>query len=481
MVFVLDRNGKPLMPCSEKRARLLLERGRARVHKVYPFTIRVVDRKVADCVLQAVRVKLDPGSKTTGLALVRETETLDGLTGEIQREVAVLGLMELIHRGRQISEALTARRQMRCRRRNNLRYRVPRFLNRGGDRTGWLAPSLQHRVDTTLSWVKRLQRWAPVVAISSELVRFDMQKMESPDIEGVEYQRGTLAGFEIWEYLLAKWNRTCAYCDAVNVPFEKDHIRPRSKSGSDRVSNLCLACHACNQKKTARSIEDFLLKDQPRLKRILAQAKAPLKDAAAVNATRWALANVLKATGLPVELASGGCTKFNRVMLGIPKTHALDALCVGHVASVQGWEGKPTLSVKCTGRGSYQRTRLNKYGFPRTYLTRQKRHYGFATGDMVRATMTTGKNIGVHVGRVAVRATGSFNIQKHAEGKSSVVQGIGHKHCTLIQHADGYGYFLQPANNGRDQVRPQSAQHTEPSAPALYLPGLNPGVSRAFG
>ena len=72
-VFVLDRSGRPLMPCTEKRARLLLERRRARGHKVMPFTIRLVDRLVEDSAFQALRVKLDPGSKTTGMALVRET------------------------------------------------------------------------------------------------------------------------------------------------------------------------------------------------------------------------------------------------------------------------------------------------------------------------------------------------------------------------------------------------------------------------
>ncbi|WP_306770615.1 RRXRR domain-containing protein, partial [Pantoea sp. 18069] len=138
-----------------------------------------------------MRLKIDPGSKTTGLALVREVAAVDALTGEVQLGVAVLNLLELVHRGRQISEAMTARRQMRRRRRSNLRYRAPRFLNRGGDKTGRLAPSLQHRVDTTMTWVRRIQRWAPVRAISSELVRFDMQALQNPEIDGIEYQQGT--------------------------------------------------------------------------------------------------------------------------------------------------------------------------------------------------------------------------------------------------------------------------------------------------
>ncbi len=129
-VFVLDKAGRPLMPCTEKRARLLLQRGRARVHRLVPFVIRLVDRQVADCAFQSLRVKIDPGSKHTGLALVRDAERTDTATGKPQRGASVLNLFELVHRGRQISEALTARRAMRRRRRGNLRYRPPRFLNR---------------------------------------------------------------------------------------------------------------------------------------------------------------------------------------------------------------------------------------------------------------------------------------------------------------------------------------------------------------
>lgn len=438
-VFVLDQQGKPLMPCSEKRARLLLERSRARVHRLVPFVIRLVDKRQDDCGLQSVRLKLDPGSRFTGVALLRETQTVDAETGEIQTQGAVLSLLELTHRGLQISEALTARRQMRRRRRGNLRYRAPRFLNRGNQSKGWLAPSLQHRVDTTLAWVKRLQRWAPITELSQELVRFDMQAMENPTIAGVEYQQGTLKGYEVREYLLEKWGRCCAYCGAKGVPLQIEHIQPKARGGSNRINNLTLACQPCNQKKGAQLIETFLAKQPERLRKILAQVKRPLKDAAAVNTTRRALWQALQATGLPVMPASGGCTKFNRCRLSVPKTHALDAVCVGQIDQLTGWQ-VPTLVIKCTGRGSYQRTRLNKFGFPRGYLARCKRINGFATGDLVRADVPKGKKTGQHTGRVAVRATGNFNIQT----SNGLVQGISYRHCTLIQRADGYGYFQQP-------------------------------------
>jgi hypothetical protein len=312
-----------------------------------------------------------------------------------------------------------------------------------------------------------LQRWAPVAAISSELVRFDTQALENPEIAGVQYQQGTLAGYEVREYLLEKWHRTCAYCGATSVPLQIEHIVPRAHAGSNRVSNLALSCAPCNQAKGARSLEEFLSRQPKRLVAIQAQAKRPLKDAAAVNATRWALANALKTIGLPVELASGGRTKFNRSRLEIPKTHALDAACVGEVSAVTGWQ-RPALAVRCAGRGSYQRTRLNAHGFPRGYLTRAKRHFGFQTGDLVRAEVPRGKHAGIHIGRAAVRATGSFNIQS----AGSVVQGISHRHCLLIQRCDGYGYSRIASIKG-------VAGAGAASLPALSLPGMNAEVSCA--
>jgi 5-methylcytosine-specific restriction endonuclease McrA len=421
-----------------------------------PFSIRLVDRTVTESVLQPVKIKLDPGSKTTGMALVRESERVDDATGEIHTTVHVLNLFELHHRGKQISESLTARRQMRRRRRGNLRYRKPRFLNRRNKSKGWIAPSLQHRVDTTLSWVNRLTGLAPITGLAQELVRFDSQQLENPEISGVLYQQGTLAGYETREYLLNKWGRECAYCGAKNTPLQIDHITPKAKGGSDRVSNLTLACRPCNQQKGAQDLNVFLAKDPKRFARIQAQAKQPLKDAAAVNSTRWALFQALHATGLPVTTGSGGLTKFNRMRLGIPKTHALDAACVGSIDALSDWE-KPILAMKATGRGSYQRTRLNAFGFPRGYLTRQKRIKGFQTGDLIKAEVTTGKKIGTYTGRVAVRASGSFNIQTG----HSVIQGIGYRYCQVIQRADGYGYSQRGTPEKEAELR--SARYPSPA------------------
>ena len=434
-----------------------------------PFTIRLVDRLQKDSVLQPVRLKIDPGSKTTGMALVRESETVDVATGEVSRRCVVLMLLELQHRGHAIRDALTQRRAFRRRRRGNLRYRPACFDNRTKPK-GWLAPSLRHRVDTAMAWVHRLRRWAPVTGLSTMIHRFDTQRLQNPEISGIEYQQGELQGYEVREYLLEKWGRKCAYCGAEHAPLTIDHIHPKSRGGSDRVSNLTLACFPCNQRKGNRDVAEFLAHDPKRLARIEAQRKAPLRDAAAVNSTRWALWQQLAATVLDVEIGSGGRTKWNRKRLSVPKAHCLDAACVGQVDHLQGWQ-QPVLSIKATGRGSYQRTRLTKYGFPRGYLTRSKSAFGFQTGDLVKAIVTKGKKVGTYLGRVAIRASGSFNIQT----VDGLVQGIHYRFCTLQQRADGYGYFwTKIASNQGEAGMGRSA------TAVLSLPALKDGVSRAI-
>jgi 5-methylcytosine-specific restriction endonuclease McrA len=347
----------------------------------------------------------------------------------------VLHLAEVQHRGKVVKKHLQQRSNYRRRRRSkNLRYREKRFSNRRKER-GWLSPSLRSRMDNVLSWVDRYRRLSRVTAISIERVRFDMQAMQTPDIEGVQYQQGELLGYEVREYLLEKNGRCCAYCGTKDAPLQVEHIRPKALGGSDRISNLTLACQPCNQRKGSQRVEDFLADRPEVLKRVLARAKAPLDGAAAVNTTRNAIFFALRATGLPVETSSGGRTKWNRSRLGIPKTHALDAACVGAVDAVVDWQ-VPVLSIKAMGRGSYQRTRVTADGFPRGKLMRRKAVHGFQTGDIVRADVPNGKKTGTYVGRVAVRETGSFNIQTG----SGVVQGISHRHCRAIHRVDGYAY-----------------------------------------
>ena len=422
-VFVVDRDKRPLNPIHPARARQLLRNGKASVFRKYPFTL-ILRNLCPDALINPLRLKIDPGAKITGMAIVNDA------TGE------VVWAGELQHRGFQIRNALTSRRQLRRSRRNRkTRYREPRFLNRTRP-SEWLPPSLQSRVENIKTWVTKLKKFAPIKALSQELVRFDTQLMQNPNISSVGYQQGTLAGYETREYLLEVWNRQCTYCNAKDIPLQIEHIHARSKGGSNRISNLCLACEKCNQAKGNKSIEQFLKKKPDLLKRILAQAKKPLADNAAVNITRFTLLNALKETGLPVEIGTGGRTKFNRTKQGLEKRHWIDAACVG--ASTLGLiiKGVKPLVMTAKGYGTRQSCRTDKYGFPIRHCSREKLHFGFHTGDIVKAVVTTGKKVGIYFGRLATRKSGSFNIST----KNGLVQGISHKFCTHIHKKDGYSY-----------------------------------------
>lgn len=422
-VFLIDTNKRPLDPIHPAQARQLLRNGKAAIFRKFPFTL-ILKESRPDAPVQPLRIKIDPGAKYTGIAIVN-----DALG-------SVVFAAELQHRGFAIKESLLSRRQLRRGRRNRkTRYRKPRFDNRLRPE-GWLPPSLMSRVHNIDTWVKRLSKYAPITAISQELVKFDSQILQNPDIQGNEYQQGTLAGYETRQYLLEKWGRDCAYCGKPGLKLQVEHIHPRAKGGSNRISNLTLSCESCNLKKGTRDIKDFLKKEPEKLNKILAQAKKPMADTAAVNATRFKLLETLKATGLPVETGSGGLTKFNRTNQNLEKTHWIDAACVGKSTPNLNIKSVKVLTIKAAGHGSRQSCGTDKFGFPTRHSSRKKVHFGFKTGDIVKAVVTAGKKVGTYVGRISTRAGGSFNIST----KKGKVQGVSYKNCQIIHKKDGYGY-----------------------------------------
>ncbi len=424
-ILVIDQDKRPLNPIHPARARQLLSQKKAAIFRRFPFTL-ILKESHPDSTVSELRLKIDPGAKQTGIALVNDA------TGE------VVFAAELKHRGFAIRDALNSRRQLRRSRRNRkTRYRQPRFLNRKRPK-GWLPPSLQSRIDNIKTWVKRLRKFAPITAISQELVRFDMQLMRNPDIQGKEYQQGTLAGYETRQYLLEKWSRKCAYCGIKDVPLQIEHIHPRAKGGTNSITNLTLSCQKCNEKKRTKDVKDFLKKDSTRLEKILKQAKQPLADAAAVNTTRLALLFVLKTTGLPVETGSGGLTKFNRSQQKLEKTHWLDAACVGKSTPILNIKGVKPLLITANGHGTRQICGTDKFGFPSRHRTNKQIHFGFSTGDIIKAVVVRGKKVGEYVGRVLCRATGSFDIAT----KTGRISGISHKYCLAIHKKDGYSYVF---------------------------------------
>lgn len=422
LVFAVDASRRPLSPLHPGEARVLLSTGKAAVLRRFPFTIILKEEKPSEPATP-VTIKIDPGSKVTGIALV-------------DPRGKVLFAAELEHRGQAIRAKLEARRATRSSRRSRkTRYRKPRFLNRRRP-AGWLPPSLQHRVLTIMTWVNRFRKLCNVTGLSVEHVKFDTQAMQNPEISGTEYQQGTLQGYTVREYLLEKWNRTCAYCNKQNIPLQIEHIIARANGGSNRVSNLALACHDCNEKK-GKLLVKVWLKNRPEvLMRVLARAKVSLVDTAAVNATRNALLAALVATGFPVETGTGAQTKFNRTRLGYPKAHWIDAACTGTSGSVVSLDPatKP-LQIKATGHGNRQMCGTDKFGFPIRHRTRQSFHFGFRTGDIVKAVVPKGKCAGTHVARISTRASGNF--------KLAGVGDVNYRYCTTVHHQDGYAYDHQ--------------------------------------
>jgi len=178
----------------------------------------------------------------------------------------------------------------------------------------WLPPTLQSRVDNIETWVRRLCKLCPITAISYENVKFDTQLLRNPEISGIEYQQGTLQGYEVREYLLEKFDRKCVYCGATNVPLEIEHVIPKSRGGTDRIDNLVIACHECNQKKGNKTAEEF---GYPEIQKLV---KASLKDCAILNTTRWKIYELLKIKPFPNRLRSSmesSSSRFNTIFQGI--------------------------------------------------------------------------------------------------------------------------------------------------------------------
>jgi len=295
---------------------------------------------------------------------------------------------------------------------------------------------VESRVNHVLSWVARLRRCAPIAYISQELVRYDTQLLKNPEISGIAYQQGELAGYEVREYLLEKFQRRCAYCGATGVSLQIEHIVHKAHGGTNRVSNLTIACERCNDMKGTQTATEF---GHPEVQ---IHARQSLNDAAAVSASRWSLYRRLSSIGLPIEVGTGGLTKWNRTQRGLPKAHWIDAACIGASTPERNQvAGVIPLRIAAMGRECRQMCRQmcrpDRYGFPRTGPKGMRRVRGFQTGDLVRAVVPLpSSKAGAYVGRLAVRATGSCNIQTGA----GTVQGRHIRYCRSLHRADGYAY-----------------------------------------
>lgn len=454
MIIALDRHKKPVGFITERRCRKLMETKRAVFYRRFPAVVIIKDVDIRDMKdLPTYRIKIDPGAKHTGIAIVcNETNE-------------VLYFLQIEHRGDQVRSDLGTRRDARRNRRNReTRYRRSKFKDSGKFTTsrkeGWLSPSVKSSADNVIHWIKKLCKFINITECSFEAVRFDAQLMDNPEIEVKEYQQGTLFGYELREYLMEHFRHTCQYCGGASGDdiLEWEHMVPRSKGGSDSVKNANLACRSCNTDKGNKTLPEYLaeLKDRkPGTKKDKALNEARIRHlngilenhtiygsnrySAWVNSTRSYIEKALFSIFLDVECASGGKTKYNRTRLGLPKDHHYDALCVGDVPE-EDYKDRTNgycLYVKAEGRGTRFRGKLNKCGIIIQKLKKTpKLVFGFQNGDIVAVDKPKGKDAGHHVGRVMTRASGYFDVRT-IEGK---LINTSYKYCKILQQKDGYSY-----------------------------------------
>jgi len=300
-VCVINLQNKPLMPTTPRKARKLIEQKKAEVIKRTPFVIRL--STATGEAKQEITLGIDSGYSNVGFSVVTNKKEL------------VSGNLTL---RKNVSKLLEQKKNYRITRRNKLWYRKPRFNNRvRTKKTGWLAPSMQHKLSTHIRLIQNLNQWLPITKTVVEIASFDTQKMQNPEISGVEYQQGTLQGYEIREYLLEKFGRKCVYCNKNGLPLEVEHIIPKSKGGSSRVSNLTLSCKKCNLKKGSQTAEEFGF---PKIQKL---AKQSLKATAFMNLVRTRLARQVSA-----EETYGYITKHDRTKANLEKSHVNDAFVI---------------------------------------------------------------------------------------------------------------------------------------------------------
>ncbi|HDL16055.1 MAG TPA: hypothetical protein ENH28_07890, partial [Euryarchaeota archaeon] len=298
-VPVINMHGKPLMPTTPGKARLLLKQKKAIVVQRSPFTIQLC--YLTGNYTQNIKLGIDAGYSTIGFSTVTDKKEL--FSGELTLR-------------KRISKLIEQRSNYRRTRRSKLWHRKPRVNNRSKPE-GWFAPSIQHKFETHLRLIKKLKKILPITEITVEVASFDTHKLQNPEIKGIEYQQGELQGYEVREYLLEKWKHECAYCGKGNIPLEIEHIIPKIRGGTNRVSNLTLACHKYNQKKGDKTAEEF---GYPEVQK---KARKPLKSTAFMNIVRWRLVNTLKC-----DWTYGYITKHDRIKLGMEKSHVNDAFVI---------------------------------------------------------------------------------------------------------------------------------------------------------
>ena len=301
LVYVLSKNGKPLMPTTPANARLLLKQGKAKAVQKTPFTIQLTFS--SNSYKQEVVLGVDTGYKHVGLSAVSDNKELFSAESELRTDIVKL---------------LSERRQYRRTKRNRLWHRKTRFLNRGSKKKGWLPPSVQHKLDSHIKLINFVKSILPVSQVNVEVAAFDIQKIKNTDIEGTDYQNGEQKGFwNIREYVLYRDNHTCQSCNGKSKDkvLNVHHIESR-QTGGDRPDNLITLCETCHKDYHRGKIELPVKKNNG------------FKAESVMSIIRWKLATKLKDLGNIVNITYGYITKSARIALRLEKSHSNDAFCI---------------------------------------------------------------------------------------------------------------------------------------------------------
>lgn len=304
MIYVLNKDGKPLMPTNRHgKVRHLLKDNKAKIVKKCPFTIELLYDSTN--YTQPISLGIDSGSKHIGLSATTQTKELYSADVELRTDI-----IDLIS---------TRRQNRRARRNRKTRYRKPRFLNRiSSKKEGWLAPSIKQKIDCHLNVVDKVYKILPITNIVVETASFDIQKINNPDIQGKDYQKGEQLDFwNVREYVLFRDNHICQHCKGKSKDkiLNVHHIESR-KTGGDAPNNLITLCETCHNKYHKGEI------------RLKVKRGVILKDAIFMGIMRWSFYNKLKEQYKNVSMTYGYITKNTRIKNNLEKQHYIDAKCI---------------------------------------------------------------------------------------------------------------------------------------------------------
>lgn len=396
-VYVINLKNEPLMPTIPSKARKLLKQNKAKVVSRTPFTIQLL-YSTGETKQDAV-LGVDAGSKFVGLSVTTEKQELFSAELELRNDIVDL---------------LSTRRQNRRTRRNRLRYRKARFLNRVKSKNkGWLAPSIEHKINTHLNIIAKLNKILPITKIIVEVASFDIQKIKNPNIEGEEYQQGEQLNFwNIREYVLFRDNHTCQHCKGKSKDkiLNVHHIESR-KTGGNSPNNLIVLCETCHNKHHNGEIELKLKRGKS------------FKDASFMGIMRWAFYNKLKELYSNVSITYGYITKNTRITNNLPKSHRIDAFCIsGNVKAKRLTNWFYYKKVRCHNRQIHKANILK--GGEKKLNQAKKYVFAYQLFDKVKYN----KEECFIFGR---RTSGSFDIRKLDGTKISA--GISYKKLNLLE------------------------------------------------